>query len=296
MLPSWLGSSDASGPLPLSGARAPGSFAERTALALAGLVMAEERRTAELARGRLLARADARAKLVAAALLLVAVSATPSLLALGAVAAGAAALAAASRLDLRAYLRDVWVVAPLFTAAIALPAIFRAVSPGEALLEVGPLAITRPGVLAAARLVLRAGASVSIAVLLARTTPAAALLRGLRSLGVPRVMTLVAAMTYRYIFLLAREVEEMHLGLVSRRLAPMGAAAGRAFVTSRIAVLLAKASRTAEEVHGAMVARGFEGEWRTLAEPRFGPRDGAIVLLAAAGAALVLAAARVGAF
>src|SRR5205823_3287313 len=120
------------------------------------------------------------------------------------------------------------------------------------------------------------------------------LFRALRSFGVPQAFTLVAAMTYRYIFVLAREVEEMHLGLLSRRLGPMKSAAGRAFVTSRMAVLLAKAGRTAEEVHLAMVARGFDGEWRTLASPRIGPRDVGTVLAAAALAALVLLAARAG--
>jgi cobalt/nickel transport system permease protein len=294
MLPSWLGSSDDRGPCPFAGERLRGSFAERAVVAVADLVADEARTAADIAAGGGLKAIDARAKLVATALLLVAVSSTTSLAALAATAGLAAMLAALSRLHVRAFVRDVWLFVPLFSAAVALPALFRRFTPGAPLLELGPLAITRPGALAAARLVLRAGASVSLAVLLARTTGAPALLRALRSVGVPQAFTLVAAMTHRYIFVLAREVEEMHLGLLSRRLAPLGAAAGRAFVTSRMGVLLGKAHRTAEEVHLAMVARGFDGEWRTLAAPRLGARDVALVLAAAAVGALVLLAPRAG--
>src|SRR5205823_4645141 len=147
-----------------------------------------------------------------------------SLAALAGISGLAIALAALSRLHVRAFARDVWLFVPLFSAAIALPALFRRFTPGAALFELGPLTITRPGALAAARLVLRAGASVG----------------------------------------------------------------------SRMAVLLGKAHRTAEEVHLAMIARGFDGEWRTLAAPRPGARDAALVIAAAALAALVVLAPRAG--
>jgi cobalt/nickel transport system permease protein len=237
---------------------------------------------------------DARAKVIAAVVLLVGAGATPSLVALAALAAAALGLAAVTRLDVPSYARRVWLVAPLFSAAVAAPALFAAFTPGEPLAFHGPLAITRPGALAAARLVLRVGASVSVVLLLTRTTGAPALLKALRAVGVPQTFVLVAGMTYRFLFLLAREVEDMHLGLLSRRLAPLPAGGARAFVTSRMAVLLAKSRRTAEDVHLAMTARGFRGEWRTLDAARFG-RCEAVVLAAAFGAAaLILLAPRAG--
>jgi cobalt ECF transporter T component CbiQ len=275
VIPAWLGASDARGPCPLSGERDPPAFLERTLVHAARVVASEaDRPAAGPPRG--LFAFDARAKLLAAAVLVVAVSATPSLAALITVSAVAISLAAASGVPAGRFARAVWLVAPLFSAAIALPALFGAVTPGEPLLSLGPLTITRPGALAAARVVLRTGASVSIAMLLARTTGASALLKGLRAVGVPEALTLVAAMTHRYIFVLAREVEEMHLGLLSRRLTPLPTAAGRAFVTSRMAVLLRRANRTAEEVHLAMIARGFDGEPRLLAEPRLRAADAAL--------------------
>ena len=70
------------------------------------------------------------------------------------------------------------------------------------------LAVTSTGLLVAARLVLRAGASLSIVALLAQTTPAADVLKGLRSLGVPKVFVLVAAMTQRYLITLVTTIED----------------------------------------------------------------------------------------
>lgn len=293
-LPDWLGKSAPRGPCPLAGARAPRSFAERTLVGLARLVADEASASREAARPGFLQAADARAKLVAASLLLVAIAGTPSIVALAALGALAPALAAASRVDARRYARRVWLSAPLFSAGVALPALFSSFSPGETAIALGPFVVTREGIEAATRLVLRVGASVSVALLLARTTAPPALLKALRALGVPRAMVLVAAMTHRYIFLLAREVEEMHLGLVSRRIAPLAAPGARAWVGSRLGVLFEKANRTAEEVHLAMAARGFRGEWRTLDRARFGAREAVLIAAAAALAAGIALAGRAG--
>lgn len=289
-LPPWLASSAAGGPCPLSGARAPCSFAERTLLALARLVGEESAWNEEAARPGLLQALDARAKVIAAAALLLAIATTRSIAALAGIAVLAIALAALSRLDAASYARRVWLVVPLFTAGIALPALFATFTPGAPLVRLGPATITHEGAAAAARLVLRAGASVSVVLLLARTTGGAALLKAIRAVGAPRTFALVLGMTHRYVFLFAREVREMHEGLRSRRLRAIDARGGRAFVGSRLAVLLAKAQRTAEDVHLAMVARGFRGEWRTLEGGPLRARDRAALAVAVAlGVAVVLA-------
>jgi cobalt ECF transporter T component CbiQ len=296
-LPSFLGASAAAdlAPPPISGERGPRPFAERTVLAAAAVIAEDARAAAEAAAGRgPLQRLDPRAKLLGALALLVAVAATRSLGALAAVAALAPALAAWSHLDARRLARDAWTFVPLFTAAIALPACLAAVTPGTPLLGSGALAVTREGALAAATLVLRAGASVSLALLLARSTGAPALLDALRGLGAPAGLAVVAGLAHRWLLVLAREVEEMHLGLLSRRIGAWRAREGRAFVTSRIGVLLARTQRTAGEVHLAMRARGFDGVWRMLPRPAPGARDALAVAIAASLAVLVVLAPGLG--
>jgi energy-coupling factor transporter transmembrane protein EcfT len=218
------------------------------------------------------------------------------------VALAAVVLAAASRVDVGKLVRRTWLVVPLFSAALALPAILNVVTPGPELARLAAtpewlrragwpetVAVTATGVHTALQLVLRVGASISVVALVTRTTAPGELLKALRALGVPRAFVLVATMTERYILALATTIEEMHQALVSRRIRSLPGEASRAFVTSRMGVVLAKSSATAEEVHLAMVSRGFRGDVKTLQEPALRARDLVAVALAltlAAGVAL----------
>jgi cobalt/nickel transport system permease protein len=59
-------------------------------------------------------------------------------------------------------------------------------------------------------------------------------------------------------------------------------------------VVLMKARTTAEDVHSAMVARGFRGDVKTLDEPRLGARDMLAIALAAAWATAMVLLGRAG--
>jgi cobalt ECF transporter T component CbiQ len=221
-----------------------------------------------------LQRLDARAKLVAALALIVAVALARSVAVLATVAVLAPALAVATRIEVARFLRRVWLVVPLFTGLIALPATLSVITPGDMVLPLGhpfgsELGVTAQGLQGAALIVLRVGASVSIATLLALSTPWPALLAALRSLRAPRAFVLVAGMAYRYLFVLLGVVEDMYVarkargaGTANRGIA--GARAGRASVSAAAATLFARAYGMADDVHLAMVARGWRGDARTL--------------------------------
>ena len=61
-----------------------------------------------------------------------------------------------------------------------------------------------------------------------------------------------------------------------------GAALAMKSYLSALAVLFARSYGRAEEVHRAMLARGFNGRWQPMTAPRFRASDGAFLLLAAA--------------
>ncbi len=113
--------------------------------------------------------------------------------------------------------------------------------------------------------------------LVVASTPVPLLLRGLESLGTPAFLVMVAQFIYRYLFVLSEEAQHMRIGALSRgvRRMPFRAVAGAA------AVLFARAHSRAEAIHHAMLARGFEGRFRTLATPRFGWKDAAFAVPAA---------------
>ena len=123
----------------------------------------------------------------------------------------------------------------------------------------------------------------AVAVLvLVGSTPLPKLLRGLESLGAPRLLTLVVQFLYRYLFVVSEQAQHMRLAALSRgsRRPPLQfrAAAGA------VAVLFARSYGRAEGIHQAMLARSFSGHIRLLADPRIGVRD---ALFMAAGVALV---------
>lgn len=196
-------------------------------------------------------------------------------------------LAFFSRIPAGAYLGRVWMVVPLFTAAVALPAALNIITPGRVIFILFPspfsgsfgsrripetIAVTHEGVLAAITLVMRTGASVSMAMLAVMTTPWPDLLRALRGLGIPRPFVMVLTLAYRYIVVLITAVEEMCLARKSRSIEESCLTkqkdAGRGWIASRMGALFRKTGYLGAEVSRAMTSRGFIGEPRTLTTMR----------------------------
>jgi energy-coupling factor transporter transmembrane protein EcfT len=126
-----------------------------------------------------------------------------------------------------------------------------------------------------------------LVVLLTLTTPWNRLLAALRALAVPRMFVLVLAMAYRYVFHLLNAVTEMYTARKARLVgATTDVGSGRRFVSASAGALFGKSHALAEEVHMAMLSRGYTGNVRTLATSRITARD--VVWAAACVAAAVL--------
>ena len=122
-------------------------------------------------------------------------------------------------------------------------------------------------------------------ILLVATTPIAMLLRGLESAGVPRFLLMVAQFLYRYLFVIVEEAQHMRKAAWSRG----GPARGAGFraAAGAVGALFARSYGRAEEIHRAMLARGFTGSLRPLGSLRFTSTDALFTF--AASAAVVLA-------
>ncbi|HLV80196.1 MAG TPA: cobalt ECF transporter T component CbiQ, partial [Chthonomonadaceae bacterium] len=239
----------------------------------------------------LLQRVDPRAKALSCLALIAAVAVVtrpPTLLALAALTL---ALGARSGLSPGRLARRVWLPALFFIGSLALPAALDTVTPGRALLVLSRqpyLAVTAPGLEAAAVLVLRVGVAVSFAALLALTTRWSELLSALRALPIPRLFLHVLAMTYRYLTVLLQAAADMFVARRSRAAGRASGTQGRAFLGVSIGALFGKTLALSEEVHAAMLARGFRGEMHTLAERRWRARDTVWLLGALLVAALAI--------
>jgi cobalt/nickel transport system permease protein len=202
-------------------------------------------------------------------------------------------LAVCSQLRLSFFVRRVWLFVPLFTGLVVAPATLNLVTHGQIVVPLGtwfghPVGLTRQGLEAAALIVSRVALSISLVVLLTLTTPWNRLLASLRTLWVPRVFVQVLGMTYRYLFHLVNGVGEMYTARTARtvRRNP-DVVKGRAFVAATAGALFGRTHALSEEVHLAMVARGFTGSTRLLRPLR--PRAGDAIW-AAACLALIVAA------
>lgn len=279
MIPDWLAQDSSSVPIPAHVHRGRVGFVEKT-IGGAAHFLRDTLISEDIARRRgLLQAIEPRVKLITILTLIVSVSIIRSPIIIWAVYGLTLLLAVASSISLSFFLKRVWFFIPLFSAAIVIPALFNVVTPGETVWTVfhlsrgydfGPyhipdtITITRQGILTAVTFIGRVSASVSLAVLLTLTTLWNDLLQALSILRVPRIFILILGMTYRYIILLVQTVYDMHIARKSRTLHYGSTGAEQQWVASRMGYLLKKTYLLSQDVHNAMLSRGFSGDVRTL--------------------------------
>lgn len=249
----------------------------------------------------LLQAVDARAKVVG--LLAVLVTATlvhrPASLAAGYLVC--VLLAALSRVSARRFV-GVWLFVPLFSAAIMLPATLNVVTEGRHVLTLvrfsggrflgwdlpEAVAVTDAGLLAAGTMVLRTAVCVSLALLLTVTTARARLFGGLRALGAPRIFVALLGMMDRYLELVVRAAEEVHLARISRSVGPSSLRREHAWAAAGIGSVFRRSYALSQAVYLAMLSRGYTGEVRLLDEPPMRAGDWVFLACAAAVSASLL--------
>lgn len=291
-LPEWMRGHSPSGgdgrPTP-SGPNRRAAFLDRTLASLAEA--ARDALVGERWAGRpgLLQRLDPRARLVGLLALVVAASLLHRPASLAALYLLALLLAVSSRVPLRALHNRLWLGVLSLALVAALPASLSVATPGTAvvvLLRRPYLAVTTPGLEQMALLLCRTAASVSLVMLLALTTRWHELLRALRALLLPPLFVAVLTMTYRYLAVLAQVALDTFTARRSRSLGASGAREGRGFVGGAMATLFGRTLSLADEIHGAMRSRGWDGEAPRAAPMRLRGGDlawlGAICLAALA--------------
>ncbi|MGC9360085.1 MAG: cobalt ECF transporter T component CbiQ [Anaerolineae bacterium] len=204
-----------------------------------------------------------------------------------------------ARLPGRAVMARLAVAAPfLLLALLGLP-----FTPGGhvvATIRIEPYlwAITDTGVRALVTVIARGGLSLLAAIVLGLTTPFADMVRAAQRAGLPAELAQVLLLMYRYLDLLVDEAQRLIRARAARSVAePTARRAGgtilwRARITgTMIGTLFLRAYERSERVYQAMLARGFDGEIRTLSRMR--PTRAELVA-AAAGMGLVLCTVLIG--
>lgn len=153
-----------------------------------------------------------------------------------------------------AALLPAWAAAVLLTArrhAITVPLRALAVLPFSALLALSVWWTT--GIAGAVLLLAKAYVSAAAVVLFALTTPVPRWTAALRVWRVPSALVETIEFLYRYLALLAEEAGRMRLAMRARGGFRFAASAGA------LGVLFARSWQRSENVHRAMLARGYRG-------------------------------------
>jgi len=197
-----------------------------------------------------------------------------------------AAVIALSRVPVLYVLKRSLVIIPfVLLIAVFMPFFREGEVAGSFNIWVWRVSVTYNGLQVLGAILAKAWLSILGLILLTSTTPIADLLKGLEQLRLPRVMVMILSFMYRYIFVLTDEVMRMKQARDSRnfggrrlwQLKTIGNMTGTLFIRSY---------ERGERVYAAMLARGYDGQSRTLRHLSFGLPD--LFFSTASGALIIV--------
>lgn len=134
------------------------------------------------------------------------------------------------------------------------------------------VSVSYTGLQVLANTVIKAWLSILSLTLLVSTTKLIDLLKALEELRMPRIMVMTLSFMYRYLFIMADEVMRMKQARESRSFGGSRLRQART-IGNMIGTLFLRSYERGERVYGAMVARGFDGQVRSLNRLSFGRDD-----------------------
>ena len=247
------------------------SLARKTADAVARSITDVLQNEELAARRGLLQRLDPRVKLVTLVLFAVVASLVHSIWTLLALVAVTVVLAALSRVPVPSFIRKVWLSAGLLAFFIAMPSALSWFTPGAVAFQIGPFTFTEPGLLGVATLVTRVAAG-------RRVRPPHHLDHALVGPAARPHRPALPGRRRRHAGhdAAADPDAAAHRGADPPRARepyahPRHRARTATGSTERMAFVVRKSMKTADDVYDAMLARGYTGAMPSLRRLRAGP-------------------------
>lgn len=211
-------------------------------------------------------RLDPRTKFITTLLLILAVALTPpnSWLAFALFFALIATLLLFSKVPIAYVFRRSLIIMPfVLMIAIFIPFFKEGEVAGSYNIWLWQLTVTYSGLQVLINIVIKAWLSILSLIWLTSTTKLTNLLHGLERLHLPRVMVMILSFMYRYLFVLVDETMRMKQARDSRNFGGKRLWQIRT-IGNMIGTLFIRSYERGERVYAAMVARGFDGQTRTL--------------------------------
>ena len=190
------------------------------------------------------------------------------------------ALVGIGRVSLKSLLGRSTLALPfVLMASLGLPFVREGTIIADLPLPWGHLSISDVGAWRFANVVIKSWLSLLISITLILTTHFLEIIQAFHLLGLPSILTAIILFMYRYLYVLVDEAERLMRAREARSgdlagLRPGGALWWRAQVTGRmIGTLFLRTYERSERIYGAMLARGYTGELRTLSRGRITARE-----------------------
>jgi len=179
-------------------------------------------------------------------------------------------LVAAARLQLRLVMARLAVVNGLILFIwLVLPWSYA----GTPVFQLGPLVFSREGIRLCALITIKSNAILCTLIALVATMPIATLGHALHCLRIPEKLVHLLLMTYRYIFVIEAEYQQLVRAARIRCFTPKTNLHTYKTYAYLVGMLFVRASARGERVHQAMICRGFTGKFRCLHEFAFTESD-----------------------
>ena len=217
-------------------------------------------------------RMDARIKVLFLLFYIIIVSLKKDILSEALIGAFVFVLTGISRLNIFNLYKRVLFGGFIFGFLVALPSALNMITRGEIILPILHLSkpysywiyqipeeigLTREGIFGVIMLTLRVMNSLGLSFFVLYTTPFPEIIRALKVLKVPDTFLMIITLSYKYIFIFAKTVEDMHLAKKSRTVGQVSNAEGRRWVAGGMAFMFKKTRLRCEEIFKAMLSRGF---------------------------------------
>jgi cobalt/nickel transport system permease protein len=187
------------------------------------------------------------------------------------------ALILLSRLNARLIYGRVIFLGFIFGFLITAPAVLNVFIKGEVILPLvrfsgprefwiyhipGEIGITKEGLCRVVTFTLRVVNSLSLSFLVFYTTPFPELIKAFKVVKAPDSLLMIITLTYKYIFIFASTIHDMHLAKKSRLIGRERDTEARRWVAGRIGFMFQKSQQRCEDIFKAMIGRGFSGNIR----------------------------------
>ncbi len=156
--------------------------------------------------------------------------------------------------------------------AIFIPFFKRGEGAGSDNLCLWQISVTHNGLQILWNILIKAWLAILSLIWLTSTTKLLHLLHGLEQLRLPQIMIMILSFMYRYLFVLVDETMRMKQARDSRNFGGRRSWQIRT-IGNMIGTLFIRSYERGERVYAAMVARGFDGQTRTLARLNFRQAD-----------------------